>query len=210
MDEDLKEKIALFRYSVIDELVGQPPAPREKEKQLCAIAAKQWSIPGSQRTRIGRSTVRDWIELYQTHGFDGLKPGRRADAGRSRAIPEPVQDLLLKLRAERPDASIDSLIRAVQLCGRFAPDLRLSRSSVHRFFAAQAEPEKAASTAEPDAVAFTYPHVNDLWTSDLMHGPRLLVPGRRDGGKTEVHGCDFYTFRNGKVTGKDSYWKIVE
>ncbi len=24
----------------------------------------------------------------------------------------------------------------------------------------------------------------------------------------EVHGCDFYTFRNGKIAKKDSYWKI--
>jgi hypothetical protein len=36
-------------------------------------------------------------------------------------------------------------------------------------------------------VAFTYPHVNDLWTSDVMHGPRLLAPGRRDGGKTYLY-----------------------
>jgi putative transposase len=187
MDEDLREKIALFRYGVIAELVGRTPAPREKEKLLCAIAGKQWDIPGSPRTRIGRTTVRDWIELYQTHGFDGLKPGPRADAGRSRAIPEQVQELLLKLRAERPEASIDSLIRAVQLSGRFASDLRLSRSSVHRLFAAQAAPAPAASSSEPDAVAFTFPHVNDLWTSDVMHGPRLLIPGRRDGGKTYLY-----------------------
>lgn len=187
MDETLREQIALFRYGVIAELVGRPPAPREKEKLLCALAERQWTIPGSPRGRIGRTTVRDWIVLYQTHGFEGLKPGLRADAGRSRAIPEPVQELLLKLRAERPGASIDSLIRAVQLSGRFAPTLRLSRSSVHRFFAAQAAPAQGASTGEPDAAAFTYPHVNDLWTSDLMHGPRLLVPGRRDGGKTYLY-----------------------
>ena len=187
MDQDLREKIALFRYGVIAELVGRPPAPREKEKLLCAIAEKEWSVPGSRRSRIGRTTVRDWIVLYQTHGFDGLKPGPRCDAGRPRAIPEPVQELLLKLRAERPDSSIDSLIRAVQLSGRFASDLRLSRSSVHRFFASQATPAQGASTAEPDAMAFTFPHVNDLWTSDLMHGPRLLVPGRRDGGKTYLY-----------------------
>jgi putative transposase len=187
MDEDLREKIALFRYGVVAELVGRTPAPREKEKLLCAIAGKQWDIPGSPRTRIGRTTVRDWIELYQTHGFDGLKPGPRADTGRSRAIPEQVQELLLKLRAERPEASIDSLIRAVQLSGRFASDLRLSRSSVHRLFAAQAAPAPAASSSEPDAVAFTFPHVNDLWTSDVMHGPRLLIPGRRDGGKTYLY-----------------------
>lgn len=30
------------------------------------------------------------------------------------------------------------------------------------------------------------------------------------GARKEVHGCDFYTFRNGKVIRKDSYWKIVE
>jgi len=131
--------------------------------------------------------VRDWIVLYQIHGFEGLKPGPRADVGRSRAIPEEVQELLLQLRAERPEASLDSLIRAVQLSGRMAPTLRLSRSSVHRFFAAQTAPAQPAGSCEPDAVAFTYPHVNDLWTSDLMHGPRLLVPGRRDGGKTYLY-----------------------
>ena len=187
MDEDLKEQIALFRYGVIAELIGRALAPREKEKLLCAIAEREWTIPGSRRTRIGRTTVRDWIELYQTHGFAGLKPGPRADTGRSRAIPEQVQELMLKLRAERPNATLDSLIRAVHLSGRVEPTLRLSRSSVHRFFAAQAAPAKPVSGAEPDALAFTYPHVNDLWTSDLMHGPRLLVPGRRDGGKTYLY-----------------------
>jgi putative transposase len=187
MEEALREQIALFRYGVIAELVGRMPAPREKEKLLCALSDREWDIPGSSRRRIGRTTVRDWIVLYQTHGFEGLKPGLRADAGRSRAIPEEVQELLLQLRAERPGASIDSLIRAVQLSGRFAPTLRLSRSSVHRFLAAQAAPAQGAATGEPDAAAFTYPHVNDLWTSDLMHGPRLLVPGRRDGGKTYLY-----------------------
>ena len=32
----------------------------------------------------------------------------------------------------------------------------------------------------------------------------------REGLRKEVHGCDFYTFRDGKVIRKDSYWKIVE
>ncbi|QOF73636.1 nuclear transport factor 2 family protein [Aminobacter sp. SR38] len=37
-----------------------------------------------------------------------------------------------------------------------------------------------------------------------------LTGTSRDGKKTEVRGCDFYTFRDGKVIRKDSYWKIVE
>jgi ketosteroid isomerase-like protein len=31
-----------------------------------------------------------------------------------------------------------------------------------------------------------------------------------DGTRRKVHGCDFYTFRDGMVIRKDSYWKIVE
>ena len=38
----------------------------------------------------------------------------------------------------------------------------------------------------------------------------LLTGTNREGKKIEAHGCDFYTFRDGKVTRKDSYWKIVE
>jgi ketosteroid isomerase-like protein len=38
----------------------------------------------------------------------------------------------------------------------------------------------------------------------------LLTGTARDGTTRRVHGCDFYTFRDGKVIRKDSYWKIVE
>jgi len=37
-----------------------------------------------------------------------------------------------------------------------------------------------------------------------------LTGTARDGDKKKVRGCDFYTFRDGKVVRKDSYWKIVE
>ena len=38
----------------------------------------------------------------------------------------------------------------------------------------------------------------------------LLTGMASDGTRTEVRGCDFYTFRDGKVVRKNSYWKIVE
>jgi steroid delta-isomerase-like uncharacterized protein len=37
-----------------------------------------------------------------------------------------------------------------------------------------------------------------------------LTGTTREGERKEVRGCDFYTFRDGKVIRKDSYWKIVE
>jgi len=38
----------------------------------------------------------------------------------------------------------------------------------------------------------------------------LLTGTTRDGQAIKVRGCDFYSFRDGKVVRKDSYWKIVE
>jgi ketosteroid isomerase-like protein len=37
----------------------------------------------------------------------------------------------------------------------------------------------------------------------------LLTGTTPAGEKIKVRGCDFYTFRDGKVVRKDSYWKIV-
>jgi ketosteroid isomerase-like protein len=37
-----------------------------------------------------------------------------------------------------------------------------------------------------------------------------LTGTTRAGERRHVRGCDFYTFRDGKVVAKDSYWKIVE
>ena len=184
MDEEQRERVALFRYGVIGELVNGPLAPGEKEKLLLRLSQKEWAIPGTTRTTIGASTMCDWTDAYRAMGLEGLKPRPRSDSGQTKAIPETVQDLLLAMRKERPKASLESLIRAVRLSGRVPADVRLAPSTVHRMFAAHGAPAPQPTSVEPDARAFTHPHANDLWTSDVMHGPRLLVPGRRDGGKT--------------------------
>ena len=184
MDEQQRERVALFRYAAIGELVNGPLAPGDTEKVLTRLSQKEWTIPGTDRTRVGRATLRDWMAAYRAMGLEGLKPQPRSDAGSSRAIPATVQELLLAMRKERPKASLESLVRAMRLSGKVPADLRLAPSTVHRVLAAHGVPAASAGTPEPDARAFTFPHANDLWTSDVMHGPRLLVPGRRDGGKT--------------------------
>ncbi len=184
MEETLREQIALFRYGVIRDLVSGPLAPGDKAHRLREITEKTWEIPGSTRRRIGRTTASDWVDLYQAMGFDGLKPRPRSDQGASRALPEGVQKLLLQLRRERPKASVNSLIRAVRLSGQVSAEQRLAPSTVYRLLAAHGFQSRPAGGTTPDAKAFTHPYANDLWMSDVMHGPRLLVPGRRRGPKS--------------------------
>lgn len=57
----------------------------------------------------------------------------------------------------------------------------------------------------------------DVHYSDLEHFASggcgmsrwLLTGTKQNGEKVTVRGCDFYTFRNGRVVRKDSYWKII-
>ena len=49
----------------------------------------------------------------------------------------------------------------------------------------------------------------------FVRGPRgasewLLTGTTRDGKEVRVRGCDLFEFAGGKITRKDSYWKIVE
>ncbi len=181
MDEKEREAIAVFRYGVIAPLLNGPLAPGALERELGRIASQEWSIPGTSRRRIARTTARDWLVAWRSMGFDGLKPQDRSDTGTCRALPDAVQDLLLALRRERPKASVESLIRAARLSGRAPAEVRMAPTTVRRLLESHGMPAEPACAAQPDALAFTFPHANDLWTSDLMFGPRLLVPGRRNG-----------------------------
>jgi len=56
-------------------------------------------------------------------------------------------------------------------------------------------------------------HYSDdrYWVSGNFGVSEWLLTGTRpDGQAVRVRGCDHWEFRGGKVTRKDSYWKIVE
>lgn len=180
-------RIALFRYGVISELVSRPLAAGEKARLLSQIIEQEWTIPGTSRRTIGRTTASDWVAQYEAMGLAGLKPRPRSDIGTSRALAEPVQDLLLQLRRERPRASVNSLIRAARLSGQIDAAVRLKPSTVYRLLAAHGKAPQPPGQAQADAMAFTHPYAGDLWMSDVMHGPRLLEPGRRRGTKSYLH-----------------------
>ena len=53
-------------------------------------------------------------------------------------------------------------------------------------------------------------NISWMWTGRAGMSKWTLTGTARDGRRLEVRGCDFYTFRDGQVTRKDSYWKITD
>ena len=69
-----------------------------------------------------------------------------------------------------------------------------------------------AGMAAAEPLKLVICHVDDRSGSaaDTGISKWTLTGTTLDGMKKQVQGCDFYTFRDGKVIRKDSYWKIVE
>ena len=186
-DRQDRQATALFRYGLIADLIHLPPGSRGLYARLREKAAADYSIPGSTRARVAPETLRHWLKAWRRGGFDALLPKGRTDQGRSRALPQAVADALLSLKEEQPQLSIPQLIAAV---AGAAPDaVSPAPSTVHRLLKRAGLMDKAANAANAaesgqDRRRFAFAHPGQLWMSDVMHGPSVLLPDSRIRRKT--------------------------
>jgi putative transposase len=172
MTEQQKKEIAVFRFGAIGEFVtGAELDYGEKERLLQQKCARKWTIPYSGRTRLSRSTILGWIRQYNGR-LESLYPKDRSDQGKPRAFDEEIASQIISLRLDKPDATVDTLIESLQkiTCQTY------NYSSVYRFLQSRG----LMDTARPeDRRKFEAQHPNDLWQSDVMHGPQVLVQDKQ-------------------------------
>jgi transposase InsO family protein len=152
-----------------------------KEGDCCATSAPENGRSLSRHAHsIGISTIRDWIARYRAGGGDlqALYPAGRSDSGKPRSIDEETAAALVRVRQEMPEATVDSVIAAMYQRQLVAPGTRLAPTSVWRFLTAHGL-MAPASAAAVDRRKFQAELPNDMWQSDVMHGPYITVDGRQ-------------------------------
>lgn len=170
-DDALRQAVALFRYGLIADLVHLPPGTPGLWQQLRDKAERTYTIPGSNRTRVAAQTMRDWLSLYRTGGFEALYPKTRADRGQPRRLPPDIAELLVALKTEHPTLSVKALIDTARARGIAHP---LAPSTVHRLLSREGLLDKRPG--EPvvtDRRRFAFRDAGELWMSDVMHGPKV-------------------------------------
>jgi len=180
MEEDQKKQVAVFRFGVIHEFVGGAVLDYgEQERLLLQKCARKWQIPFSNRTRIGRATILSWIRQYKDSGgkIESLYPKDRADRSKSRAIDEHTADNLIALRKSMPQATVPALIKVMERRRLIGPGTRLKTTTVYRFLHSQNLMKSPAG--HPDRRKYEAELPNDLWQSDVMHGPLVTVAPRQ-------------------------------
>lgn len=178
MTEEEKKQIAVFRFGVIHEFVtGITLDHGEQERLLREKCGRKWKIPCSPRTRISRSTILNWVRRYKKGNMrlESLYPESRSDRGKSRAMDEDTCLALIRLKKEMPDITVPFLLRTMEERGLISSGVNLNQSTVYRFLQQQGI---ESGTAPPDRRKFEAEFPNDLWQSDVMHGPKIEINGK--------------------------------
>lgn len=174
------EKIALFRYGLIANLVLEPLPRGELTRRAEEIAARHFEIPSSQRTSVSVDTLLDWALRYRSGGFDALAPQPRQDRGQSRTITPQLADLIERLKRENPHRTGTTLLRELALSGQNEP--AISASTLYRFLKQRGLTERQL-LAPPARKKFEAEFANQIWQSDMLYGPYVQRPG---GGKMQA------------------------
>ena len=177
MDQEQAERIALFRFGVISPLIDRHLSRGERERLITEIVAGIWQIPGSSRTSIGRSTVEKWLTRYLRSGanIESLKPSKRSDRGSSRSIDSEIEAALVALKQEFRDYSLQALLATARRRGIIDSHFTASKQSIYRMFARHGLNESVCPPVDRRKFEAELP--NELWQSDCMHGPKVLVDG---------------------------------
>jgi putative transposase len=181
MTEEQKMALAVFRYGIIADFVGANRLNRgEQEKLLRDKCARKWQIPYSGRTRLSRSTILRWVRFYNEGNgkLDTLYPQERADQGQGRALDEETSLTLLDLRRQHPKTSVPEFIRILHQRQLVPAATPLSLTTVYRLLHRNNLMSRE-SPDYPDRRKFEEESPNDMWQSDVMHGPLLLCGGKR-------------------------------
>lgn len=184
--ETRSQEIALFRYGLISSLLFDALPVGAVEKALAEIAARSYRIPYSSRTKVGISTLRRYLKLYQAHGFDALRPTTRTDRRKPRAFPPAVLQKAITLREEQPARTTPMLVELLKRDPELKDGQGLNAHTLTTHLRQHGKTRRLLADKPRTYKRFEREHPNSLWQGDAMVGPWLPDPGA-PGKKRRAH-----------------------
>ena len=152
------------------------------EKILKGIAARSYSIPYSNRTKVGISTLRRYLKLYQHSGFEVLKPNPRSDRRTPRAFPAEVLQKAIALREEQPERTTAMIVELLKRDPEFKNVKGLNPHTLSTHLRQQGKTRRRLAEQPHSYTRFEREYTNSLWQGDAMVGPGLPdahAPGKK-------------------------------
>jgi putative transposase len=156
------EDVALWRYQLIRGAADSSLTAKQRGRMVRQIASQTHPGLDGRPKRVSRETADRWIKAWWAGGFEGLMPKDRQLAART---PSEVLALAAALKTERPERTAAQVKRIIAAQLGDAP----SESTILRHFRRLRLPtihRQVFGRFEAD-------FVNEIWTGDALHGPRI-------------------------------------
>jgi transposase InsO family protein len=169
--------IAQMKFGVIAPVIQGLFPDATKTAYYKRIAEKPLTMPDGKQVQLNYNTFEKWEHAYREHGFDGLYPKKRSDAGVSRNFPEAAIAETFRLKEKFPKANA-TLIYNKLIADGFIKKKETSLSTVQRFFRKN-NLKKPIAQASKDRKAFEEEFPCMMYQADTSHTLYITENGVR-------------------------------
>jgi putative transposase len=160
------QTIALWRWALVEPAMDPALTARQRGQVVRALAAREHEGPSGRPVAVSRRTIDRWVVARRAGGFDALVPAPRQCAPRT---DDDVVELAAGLKMENPARTAAQVRRILAARLGWAP----SERAIQRWFAARELTTRPGGQPPQAFGRFQAGAVNEIWTADLMNGPRL-------------------------------------
>lgn len=178
MESEQRKEIATFRFGIIADFVnGSKLRYGERSRLLREKSERSYLIPYSTKNVVTAPTIYSWIRQYNRGGLrlEALYPKERRDKGTYRALDPTVRLGILGIIKEEGNHTVPTLIKKLRQKKIIGADENLHAASIYRFI--KKEHAMTPNHEAADRRTFEASFPNEIWQSDVMHGPHVRIPG---------------------------------
>jgi hypothetical protein len=190
VDEAHCKEIALFRYGIISDFVNEVRLEHGPQEELIRFkCSRRWQIPHSDRIRISRSTILNWIRRYNDGGktIESLFPRERIDKNISRVIDAQTADNLIRLTKMSNISSASMLVIEMNYQHLVNPGTKLTLSAVYRFLLNNNLTCYLKERRRQSRILNSEVDFSKLWLRKLLQGKICLEELKQDLGSILPH-----------------------
>ena len=179
--KDPAEAVALYRAQIVGPVVRRALEHGDLAVALAELATTRFCPPRSHGARAySVATLERWYYAFKEGGLDALRPKIRSDKGRGRELTDEQRKLLLDVRREHPDISVETILRTLVLDGRLERG-SIAASTLRRFYAEHGLDRittRAAASDGRQRLRWQAAHPGALWQGDVCHGSPIVAGGK--------------------------------
>lgn len=176
MTDKEKNEIALFRFSLIVELVNGTSVHASKDAYFKEKASKNPYQLGYKTISPSEKTIERWFYNYNKYGFEGLKPRDRNDLGRVRKLDDELLGVIEHYVNKHPRMPATMIYEAL-ISNHYISVNEVSCSTIQRYVTRLKRGKKIINHSEMKR--YEASHINDIWCCDTTYSFKLSVNGEK-------------------------------